>query len=574
MRNILFSNKSTWVVFIFGFLFIILYGRVFSFMDEADNMLGAISVSQGGDIYKDFFSQHTPFVYYFMSIFALIGVRDYETFRLCMSLVILLLWIFMYTRYSNYFNSLIFKIFILLYAITINITWAHMVLSDVFYGFSILFLFLEALIFVRTNSLTRKSMIVISISVFVSVMSAFVSIYSVTILFFLLFVYNLYKKTFRQNIPNYLKLITIMAIPFLVLFLWYWLSGNLYNFYYQAYKLNRVYYSNYNGINNSSIGLLKQIVTSWINHLEYHVTTFSRDSLFSGILVIFNLLFCYYHFKRDKALSILIFIFLAFTGIRGFEGFHAIPYFIVSFFNSSFIINEYLNPKEKDYIEGYKKNLIRIFVFLLLIIAFNNYAPNAGTNFAKPNGIIAKSPYDEYINKLTETNEKIWITSLSPQTYINTNRDPALRAYILVPWFVDAFKNEIMEDLRTRKPKLIIFEKDSDVWGYKYSNFAKDILDYLDVEYKPLNMYVDYEKNIYIRKDSYEEASKKLWSHVDGIEDGMLVTNGVNVFLIKNNTKRYITSPEVFERLGFNWKDVKAIGDDLLSKVKPGAPIE
>ncbi|WP_419885339.1 hypothetical protein [Paenibacillus sp. B-A-8] len=573
MRNFLAKDKSTWVVFIFGFLLIILYSRYFSFMDEADNMLGAISVSQGGDIYKSFFSQHTPFVYYFMSIFALIGVRDYETFRLCMGLVIFCLWIFMYIRYIRYFDSKVFKIFVLLYALTINITWANMVLSDVFYGFSILFLLLESLIYIRTGVLSKKSMVVVSASVFISVMSAFVSVYSVAILLFLLFTYNIYNKRTKENIPNYIKLAIIMAIPFLILILWYWLTGNIYNFYFQAYKLNRVYYSNYNGLNNSSIGLIKQIITSWINHIAYHATTFSKESIFSGVLLFLNLVFCYYQYKRDRALGILIFIFLAFTGVRGFEGFHAIPYYIVSFFNSSFIINQYIY-KEENNCKEYKKNVIKICFFLLLILSLNNYVPNAGANFNKPNGIIAQSPYDKYIHKLTDPNEKIWITSLSPQTYINTNRDPAMRAYIVVPWFIDAFKNEIMEDLNISRPKLIIFEKDSDVWGYKYSDFAKDILDFLNAEYRPLNPEVDFEKNIYIRKDYFEEANNKLSSNVENIENGMLVTNGVNVYLIENNKKRYITNPEVFERLGYDWKDVISIDADKLEDVRTGTPID
>ncbi|QUL54480.1 hypothetical protein KDC22_30090 [Paenibacillus tritici] len=573
MRNFLTKDRSTWVVFTLGFLLIILYSRFFSFMDEADNMLGAMSVAQGGDIYKSFFSQHTPFVYYFMSIFALIGVRDYETFRLCMGLVILCFWAFMYIRYISYFDSMVFKIFALLYALTINITWANMVLSDVFYGFSILFLLLESLIYIRTGTLSKKSVMVISVSIFMSVMSAFVSVYSVAILLFLLFIYDIYKKKFKENIPNYIKLAIIVAVPFLILLTWYWLTGNLYNFYYQAYKLNRVYYSNYNGLNNSSLGLMKQIMSSWINHIAYHATTFSKESVFSGLLLFLNLLFCHYHYKKDRALAILIFIFLAFTGVRGFEGFHAIPYYIVSFFNSSFIINHYIFKKEIKAKE-YMKNLIRISFFLLMILSLNNYAPNAGVNFNKANGIIAQSPYDEYINKLTDSNEEIWITSLTPQTYINSNRDPAMRAYILVPWYIDAFKNEIMEDLNTSRPRLIIFEKDSDVWGYKYSEFAKVVLDFLNTEYKPLNPDVDYEKNIYIRKDYFEEANNKLISHVEGIENGMLVSNGVNVYLIENDTKRYITNPDVFESLGFEWKDVITIDANELEKVRIGAPIE
>ncbi|MGF7049237.1 hypothetical protein J2T13_003747 [Paenibacillus sp. DS2015] len=543
-------------------------------MDEADNMLGALSVSQGNDIYKGFFSQHTPFVYYFMSIFAIIGVHDYEAFRLCMSFVIFGLWVFMYLRYSKYFNPFVFKIFVLLYALTINITWAHMILSDVFYGFSLLFLFLETLIFVRTNSLTIKSMVIISISVFVSVMSAFVSVYSIFALLFSLFIYEVFKRTIIKNIKVYMKLIGFMTVPFIILFLWYWGTDNLYNFYFQAYKLNRVHYSNYTGIGNSVIGLFKVTFTAWIDHITYYLTVLSKESLFSSLLVLFNLLFCYYHFKRDKALSIIIFIFLAFTGIRGYIGFHAIPYYMVTFFNCSFIISEYLRNKENNIMEGYKRSLLKICIFLLVICSLNSYLPNVGSNLTKPKGTMAAYYYDDYINKLTKKSDKIWISNLSPQTYINTNRMPALRTYILVPWFMDAFKNEIMEDIIITRPKLVIFEKESDVWGHKYSIFAKDILDYLNVEYKPLNENDNIERNIYIRNDFYKEANEILWPNSTGVENGMLVTNGINIYLIEDNTKRHITTPEVFERLGYDWSKVVEKDDESLKLVKTGAPIE
>ena len=46
------------------------------FCDEVDNMVGGMVVADGGVVYRDFYSQHTPVMYYLCAIFRLLGASS------------------------------------------------------------------------------------------------------------------------------------------------------------------------------------------------------------------------------------------------------------------------------------------------------------------------------------------------------------------------------------------------------------------------------------------------------------------------------------------------------------------
>ncbi len=558
-----------------SFTLLLLYHRNAAFMDEADNLLGALNIANGSDIYKGYFSQHTPFVYYFMSVFSIVGVRDYETFRLCMSIVILLTWVFMYYRYSTYIGKKSLLIFMLLYALTLNITWGYMILSDVFQGYAVLILLFEVLIFQKQKTLTLKSMMVISICIFISTMSAFVSVYPVFFIA-LLFSYNVFTlpvKEIRTRIKEYSTLIMIIVIPFLILIIWYLATGNLKNFYEQAYEMNRTYYSKYlGGFGSSAIDLFKSTPLNWTGHIKNYLLTINKDSIFNSLLVIFNLLFVCVQFKKSKVSGVIFFFFIGFTGMRGYTDFHSLNYYIISFFCASYVIEYYFI--RFDEISELKRMGMKVLVFLLFLVSINSYIPNAGLNIFKGKGILAQNIYyDSYIQELTNENDPVWITNLTTQSYINNHRKPASRVSTLVPWFYDAYKTEMLNDLERNKPKLIIFEKDNEVWGHVYSEFAPAILEYINNYYQCLNEYDSTEKNIYVKKENYKAISEKLWPETAKLEEGKLVSNQSRIFLIEKGLKRHIASPDVFSEKGYDWNSIVPVNDETISKIKTGPEI-
>lgn len=575
------NNLYSIITISLAFILLLLWHRHLIFMDETDNMLGALAIAHGKDIYSGFYSQHTPFVYYFFSIFAFLGVKEYETFRLCMSATILLIWLIIYFSNRKHFGEKAILISILLYPLTLSLHWGHMILSDVFQGFSLLILMLELIKYWETKQLSLQNYILIASSVFISIMSAFLSVYPVFVIFigFLVheIMFNKRIDDYKIKLKSYLLLIGIATIPFLILILWYLLTHNLRNFYFQAYEFNRVYYSKYlSGFGSSGLSVIKGTLVGWINYITSSLTKFTIDTLISSILVIFNLLFLKEMLKKGHILTLIIFIFIAFTGMRGYSGTHGIPYYIVSFLCVGYITNKYLLSKENVLIE-YKKILLQLLIFFLFLLSFNSYIPFAGDNFFKAKGYMVSDPLDRYVQTLTTKSDTVWFSNPVPQSYIKNNREPASRVYGLVPWFADAFSNEVISDLSKNKPKLITFVSEEEVWGHKFKDFAASIYTFIQQDYKVLNQSDPIEKNIYIRNDYYEEAISKLWETADklGLKNGMLVYDSESkVYLIEDNMKRYVASQEAFKNNGYIWINPKEIDDGILSKIKSGKQIE
>jgi hypothetical protein len=577
--NMAFKNKKTILIFGLSYLLLFLYQRDFSFIDETDNMLGGLSIIHGKDIYSGFISQHVPFVYYLTSIFALLGVREYETFRLCMSLVTLIVWVFMYINYKNYFGSNTIKLFIIIYPLTIPLHWGNMILSDIFEGYALLFLVLEFIMYMETKTLTLKNVIIISISIFVSSMSAFVSVYPIFIIIMGVFLFYIFQNKsfnkYKRNLKRYLLFCLVISIPFVILTLFYLITGNLKNFYEQAYLFNRLYYTKYlGGFGVSALATFKQVPTAWVNYIASSIFNIRKESIIHLCFIIFNLLFVLQFYKRNLYLSIVIFIYLGFLGVRGYEDFHAAPYYIVSIFFTSYIIQRFLINNNNLKINDYKLTFLKLVTFVFFLFAVNGYLPKMGINLLKPSGLITSSPYDKYTQELTTVNDKVWYSQIYPQSYLHNHREPASRAYTIVPWFADAYSELVISDLKKSNPKMITFEKNNEVWGHKYSDFAAQIFEYIKANYTILNEADPIESNIYILNDYYLDATKKLWPGVSGITDGMLISDSVNVYLIENGLKRHIVNTEVFESNGFEWGAVKKMDESIVSKIKTGKLID
>ncbi|TXK76913.1 hypothetical protein [Paenibacillus sp. N3.4] len=496
--NLFVKKNMTLLIFCFSYCLLFLYHRYFSFIDEADNILGALSIVKGQDIYSGFISQHVPFVYYFTAIFALFGVKEYETFRLCMSFAILAIWILMYINYSGFFGKKSFRIFIVIYSLTIPLHWGNMILSDVFEGFALLVLLLEFIKFTEIKKMTIKSFIVISCCIFVSITSAFVSVYPIFIIFISFVLYELFKgeKKVKIDYKQYISFSIIILLPFCILIAYYYFTNNLSNFYFQSYQFNRIYYSKYlGGLGDNALQTLKQIPTNWMSYIANTLLTFTKENIIHSLFIVFNLIFVIKTFREKKFLSIVVFVYLGFTGVRGYTDFHAAPYYFISLFIISMLLNEYINNTKAT--EDNYKFSIKILSILFFIIIIANYLPNAGTNITKPIGTMSTSSYDGYIQKLTEKEDVIWYSPIYPQAYIVNHRKPASKVYCLVPWMAEAFTDQIINDLQSTKPKMIIFDKDGDVWGYKNIIYASEIYNFILSNYTVLNQF-DSKKKIYI----------------------------------------------------------------------------
>lgn len=559
-----------------SYILLFLYQRVMPFMDEADNILGGMSIARGHDIYKAYFSQHVPFAYYLSAIFTLLGAHEYEAYRFFWSIFVFLIWVFIYIRYKDFLGKKTIILFTLLYSLMLNYTWGQMFLSDSMEGLSLVIILIELLRFWQRHELKIIDMTVISIFTFVSVMSAFVSLYALFFLFVAFIFHELkWQRHSKQRLKFCFSFGWIMAFPFLVFLIWYGLSKNLDNFIFQAYQFNRIYYSKYiAGFGSSALGAVLSTFKGWINFISLSLTQPNSKDLIPTLLIGFDLLFLSKIFKKERIFAVLLFLFVGFTGLRGYSSFHAAPFYYISFVFASHFFFDSLRTRME--LTVYQSHFYKGMMFLLILLASNSYLSNVGSGMHKPWGSMGSTPYDAYISKLTTPIDKIWISNLYTFSYIHNHREPSSRVATLVPWFNDAFRNEILQDIKDNRPKLIVFDPEEDVWGHKYKDFGKEIFIFVQMSYKPLNEFDPIARNIYVPQEMLKYDTLKMWPGNSNLRDGLLVSdsNTNKVYLIENFKKRYIVSTDAFNRHGYNWSEVVTLPPTQLSTVVPGKPVE
>ncbi|MFX7190237.1 hypothetical protein ABTI31_20490, partial [Acinetobacter baumannii] len=69
-----------------------------------------------------------------------------------------------------------------------------------------------------------------------------------------------------------------------------------------------------------------------------------------------------------------------------------------------------------------------------------------------------------------------------------------------------AYKDEIFRNLKEERPKIVLYNEDLEVWGYRFGDFASELCEYYEDNYKESKEFPE----LHIRKDYYEEAEKIL----------------------------------------------------------------
>jgi hypothetical protein len=550
------------LLFIFFFLLFLPYRHLKGFLDENDNFLGGMVVASGGDVYSEYPSQHMPLMYYISAIFRVLGASSVYQFRIFSYLFLSALYIVIYVRYSKYFwKRTLIVYFASFIALLVSGDFAgngHKFLAEQIQSQALVVLFLELILHLRQrkvlfesaineSSLLRAtfswgSILAISLGIFFSVGTAFVSVYSVT--FYLIGLVLVETFSWRRQGKNSFQsvvqatyrlswLFVVIGIPFLLLLTWYYFSKNLSNFYEQAYYLNTAVYSKYIG------GLGTDKMGAALNPFYYYMTTFKEKlvSVFSGIIsvisqpsedalkqyfrdinflicVFFNVTFLTWNFRKSSLSFRLlgtgvVVLFLIQTGTRGFVGFHAMGYWAISLMMGCIFISEVFEVLN---LKRLPSRLIQVSAFSFLFFCYftpygvvfsRNIRPiPADWGITKP-----VDPYEDYIEKITTQSEKIYIQNMDHlYLYMNANRLPASHRTAIVPWFADLYEEQVVSDLSLIRPKLIIYDPKATVWGYVNEQFAPAVDRFILQNYALAPMGIP----MWVRKDFLPQALEML----------------------------------------------------------------
>jgi len=471
--------------------------------DEGDNMLGALCVARGGDIYKAYFSQHMPFPYYFTSLFALMGVNSVIGFRLAFNGTLLLFWLVIYWAYAASVKKQVLLFFMTAYPLLAPISLGHLILAEVFTAQALVVLLIEYLRYLQVRTLSLSRMIVISLCVFVAVMSCFVSVYAV---FFILLGFGvgelrgISRATFKDRFRQGGLFLLVLAVPFGLLLAWYAATGNLRNFYEMAYLLNRTVYSRYIGLGTSASAPFLSLPLAWPLHIWAALTEgLTRGVMtLSLLLAATNIIFLVGLFRRHALAALILFLFLAATGIRGFggsgyTGFHSMPYFVVSLLVFGVVLSWLERPKLWAWFACL--GMLMLFLGVTLPVYLNGAQFKIAPLRQRP---LFPTAYDHYLQTNTRDADMIWSAGLSNYLFIDNHLIPASRWCGITPWVVDQYADLIIEDLNRNRPKLILLDPEWRVWGYRMRDYGGKIISYIQTHYKQLDPSDPVKRAIYL----------------------------------------------------------------------------
>lgn len=499
-----------------------------TFLDEFDNMVGGKVVADGGLIYQDYISQHTPFAYWFSAIGHLIGADGFTSQRLWGYGIFALALGLLYLRNAPRFG----RVPVLATAVTMvtfhfaNPDLSYALLSDNYQALCYVFLLFEVVAIGIQRPRTLSPWIVIAIASAVSVGTAFVSIYFVFVAVLasaLFVVIDLVrgKAAIRTIAARIGVRAAIVAAPFVLFAAYFFVTGTAKDAFEQAYVMNTQYYSKYlGGFGSNPVSpLVDGFTIAWQHIIGIPQTAFSGaiggPGQALGLIVV---VMCVVGLIRLRPIvGIAFYLIFTLTTVRGWSGFHAQPLWAM-FAASLGILGWLLFVEPRHRVRPHWATLLVAVVYGVLVGSFS--IPYAVTVYAKwdtlSTPLVFPNPIrTAVIRTLVPADEKYGEIGInSVYDFIAADRSPAGGFAGVVPWETDMLESEMISDLAEDDPVLIFDDPSDAVWGFNIDDKAPQLDAWIKDHYERVDMStLGITEGVYIRDDYVDTAIKKLEKH-------------------------------------------------------------
>lgn len=476
------------------FSLLTVFNKVKTFSDEVDNIIGGMLIEKGRLLYVDYYTQHTPFAYWLCAGFAKLGAESVQQFRLGYNSFIAILYIGLFLRHRTHFGAKKMALIPVL-QITFGVFFATetiMILSDNIQTVCLIALFLEFLQYLKDEKLGWGRAFLVSLSIFGSFGSAFVSAYAIFAIVIGVLIKEIsYWKNAKVGLGNlikrYGKLLIVCALPFVIAFAYLVITHSFWAAYEQAFQFNTQVYPYYledgfgtNPFQPFLIGIsnfIKVIPNAISNILENRNPTIAWIQI---ILVIVLLIQFLKLVGQKEYLKVSItFLVISFSFTRSNEPFHEITAW------SLMLVALIIFLTEKDL----SRNAYKISLTLSFILILSGYLV-LEILFQEP---ITISDLEKQVIDNTSDGEEIFydIFSQGSVYLIYKNRLPVNRLTFVLPWYMDWYELDVINDLKTHKPNLVLYDEDMKVW--EISGYDDYLRKYLHENYEQT------------------EESKKIW---------------------------------------------------------------
>ncbi len=514
LRLIVKAKANLPIVFSFGVLFLILLLNSVhdKYPDEFDNILGGYLINHGELPYRDFFSHHGPLAYFLAGILTGVTGQSFVGFRILTAGVFLLIFIATYLVWTR--RTTLPRIIPLAYTLTAGLGatyfWGHMFLADPLAGYLIVpaYGLLVAKIF-KKEALTTVDLWLISLFTGGAVLVSMTYTYTVMVIIggtFLSFISSQKGRDIKELAIKMGKFAVIMATPYLVFFLYLLITGSVEEFYYQAVQYNQRYYI-YNYPRDPGV--------TTINPVRYAIVIFTKFTedfriLLTGVLnpnlnnpfnlsvaVVNAAILLVFTLQRRLLLAGLTLFSLAFSTVRSnlFESkatdYQSAVYFLITFFNASFLI--YFFREELEKVKDYSRRLVLSVVlltfglywlFTLMFLFQETWRWNYLRYMGRVPLIYDRPQIANTVNAVTNRDEYCWVGPFEFEEMFYLDCKLPSKYHWILPQFagIPQIKSELISEFSKNRPRVIVYNRQYSAFGQS-ADFSGFFLEWLDKNY-------------------------------------------------------------------------------------------
>lgn len=456
------------------------------YVDEADILVVGWMIRQGAVLYRDVFSHHFPFPYYWAALAILLFGKSIFAIRLS-------LWAFEISafgialKFSRFHLAMGF--FALIWSLIRYLYLGNMLLYHSFTGTALI------VVFVMVFSILQKkiepgfnSHLIIGVFTTIALLSDPFTIYPLAVAGILLLIAHT-QAGLKTG---------LVILAFLIIFLLYLLiSGTALDFWNSAILFNTNIYNAYKPVNVFNIsGLYHNLVSGLdiANPVWYKFKPF-RDVgenfntwFFSGFLYRFSLLagVILFLLRRNFKASILIYLTGGILLLNGDEPMRMIGFVMLSLMILCVILtNEagnHLQGRWVKFIEIPLRIFLGLMIFWLgLRVSLTLYEKQADFSDAA----LARLAWKGDLIRQEACNRNDVLLADFPNgiySYWFSGYAPATKYLFLWPWVAEVGQNDIIDTLeRNREKPILVYMNDMKVWNrYSTKQYLSALYDYLD----------------------------------------------------------------------------------------------
>lgn len=491
------------------------------FSDEGEVFEKGYLISRGTILYKDTISQHMPFSYYMATVIAWFGPVTAVQYRFGFYIMISLLYIAIFFRNRRHISPLVLVMAPLFYLIQLpHHSYGFAMLSDHWQGIGIGIILLELLRYLKEKKITVAMSVWISLAIQLSFGCAFLAAYAILPLILAVAAIQLhdYLKTPKEERKAFRKrllredglLVGIVLLPMAIILVWYAINGSLSYFIEGAYTLNRDVYPRYlGGYGNSALGAVGTTVDYFVATYKDVIRSLIQPDFSSPekiglflMLVSHIAVAGYLAVKKHFAAAIGWLAACFFCGVRGFDGFHGMPYLFVGSLAFALVFSWCMKRMitEKKYVAGIAA--VTALVFAAQWVPENLEGVPSNLKMLKSGSNETKALMDTIL----DPDDRIHGTSIEQMTLcIDLQRLQDYSAAISTPWTYEVYGETELKVLQENRTKVVFYTPGYVLWGRNADEYGAAVANYIQENY---TLYGS--GNVWILNDYWEEAMDRI----------------------------------------------------------------